>query len=165
MRKFMLLLLSIIVFSFCIDKVYAYTSSTGYKNNPSMYLDTPVTTNTYSLKTKYNSVTANHTYVIFNDRTDLPSSFAADSSRKMHISLYEDDSAPNNDDLVKIYTYSFNGRLMDGVTYQVIDSGNLDSAGDQYGEFYLQFMLYSTNLDDCYGTSTGSFFKWMIATD
>ncbi len=149
----------------CAPKVSAFTSSSGKKWNPNITLNTPAYSPTYSLKTKYTTITGPHCYVYFSDRTDLPSYFASTNDRIMHISLYEEDAGNNADDLVKLYTYKFKGRLMDGVTWELKDPGNIDSSGDQYGELYLQFMLYD-HVDDTAGDrGTGSFFKYEIAVD
>ncbi len=166
MKNKVLLVITFIIFNMVyITKANAVTinDQTPLVSNPSMKLLTAVNSSVYNLKSKYNTITGAHSYVYFYDRTELPSSFASDSTRILEVSLFEQDSGNNDDDLVKIYTYHFRGRLMDGVEVKTVDSGNIDSSGDSQGEFYLRFFLHSTNSDVNYNAYTGSFFKYKIA--
>ena len=161
-RKTIFLTIIMIISILLCEKVNA-AQSTSKINNPSMRLVVPVNGDTYSLTSSYNTITGAHSYVHFYDRTELSTSFASDSSRILEIALYEYDVGSNPDDLVKIYTYHFSGRLMDGVDITTIDSGNIDSSGDPTGEFYLRFVLHEVVDDDNYSAYTGTFFKYKIS--
>ena len=141
-----------------------FTSITAKSWNPNMELLTPSNTQTYDLYTSASTIKGSNSFVYFSYMQSLPSAFASSNDRLMHISLYEDDPSGNADELVKIYEYEFRGRKPDGVTVTTINSGNIDSSGDQKGEFYLQFVLYEVPEDDCYGEPTGNFIKYEIAT-
>lgn len=144
--------------------VFAATinDSTAIISNPKMELLVPVETKTYSLTSDYATITGAHSYVYFYDRTNLSSSFASSNDRILEVSLFENDTA-NDDDLVKLYTYHFVGRLMDGVEISTYSTGNIDSSGDPTGEFYLRFFLHAVPEDDNYGTLSNVFFKYQIA--
>lgn len=63
----------------------------------------------------------------------------ADSSREAIVKMYEDDVYPNADDLLKTYTFSFNGRQLVAANANVVTNNpnNADSSGDPTVELFL----------------------------
>lgn len=163
-NKFVCFLLLLVGMCFTTN-VYAkdYPSTTGYVNNPTMRLRETVNTPIYELKTSAATIQGKNSRVFFWNRQNLPSCFVASNDRTLEILLMEADAGDNSDDIVKRYTYHFVGRKMDGVDVKTEDSGNIDSSGDQVGEFYLQMTLIPVDGDYAWNEYTGTFFQYEIS--
>ncbi len=158
---FLLLLVGICLTS----NVYAkdYPSTTGYVDNPSLQLGVTTKTKTYELKTSYTTIQGKNSRVFFWNRGSIPSYYVASNDRTLEILLKEADAGDNADDVVKKYTYHFVGRKMDGVDVKTEDDGNIDSKGDNVGEFYLEMTLIPVTGDTAWNQFTGTFFQYEIS--
>lgn len=139
-------------------------SSSGVQPAPSLTPGSVINTTVYNLTTtKSNqSVTGPDTSVIFSGYTALPNTLAGtDNGRKMIVTLMEEDQYPNEDDKVKTYTWTFKNRIMDSVTVQTNDYGNIDSAGDPTVELYLSILLQKMPGDST--AATGRLFWYNIS--
>lgn len=165
MKKWITSFLLVILLSIFLVPSANAAQTTGYRNNPSMQLLIPVKTPVYSLTTSKDTIRGENCFVYFANRTNLPSVFAYSNNRILEATLYEADEAPNADDVVKVYTYKFKGRKMDGVSWTNPDPGNIDSSGDKTGELYLQFFLTAVPEDTDYSAYTGTFFQYKITVE
>lgn len=163
LKKKLFIFLSIISVAFAsVVPVYAqkdYSSSTGWKNAPALTPGVRVNTVTYNLTSEsHTSVNADLVAVYYDNYNSLSDNFASDSNRILWIDLYEDDVEPNADDLVKTYKGTFKGRRLDTIVlYEVVEQGNIDSAGDPDVELYLSILLNKVSGDKSLPTSTPLF--------
>lgn len=88
----------------------------------------------------------------------------ANDNRTIKIRLYEDDPAPNEDELVKTYTGRFTGNKL--VSYELTTThktGNIDSAGDRTVELYVAKELKQISGDRA-GTN-GELYYFKLSVD
>lgn len=128
------------VFSVLVGTVAAFAASTGSLVGPDVYSGTISQSSVYKLTSaNYSSIVGTRAhfgitvYGWLRDSVCVPN-----DNRTVKIRLYEDDPAPNEDELVKTYTGRFTGNQL--VSYELTTihkTGNIDSAGDRTVELYV----------------------------
>ena len=121
-----LVMLVSILFATCVYETDDIPKSTGIQLGPSFYLLTPYDRPKIKLKSGYNIIISAILMFIFMTE-DIYQEFCFWRLKIIEITLFKDDAEPNADDLVKIYTYHFDGKYMDEVEIDKIDSDNIDS--------------------------------------
>ena len=120
--------------------VYAYTS-TGSQKGPEAYSGVTTRSSTYNLTTTAQTVKGSATGVYFTNLGWLRNISVPSSSRHAYIYLMEEDFT-GGDDQAKFYDGTFSGRnLTNIIVHTVNNSGDIEAAGDNRGEFYLTLEL------------------------
>lgn len=143
MRSIKLIIFAVLFSVLSVATVNAATNTTGVVRAPGLTPGSTVNTTVYELTTENSSktVTGPNTTVIYSGFAPLADRYDDADGRTLTIKLFEADQYPNEDDLVKTYTWTFEKRDLAKVSYVVNDPGNIDSAGDPTAELYLSFYL------------------------
>lgn len=113
-------------------------------------------------KTSVQSITSQwtaqgvNTFVYFTQRQTMGTNMASWNGRKMTVRLYDEDWL-NGDDLIKTYTWAFQGRALNTVSVTTQISNAFEDSGDKTGELYLTFYVTKNSEDS---GKTGQFFKY-----
>ena len=164
MKKIVISLGIIATIMIAFTTAYAYNQNTGYVLGPEAYSGQTTTGSVYALKSAYAPVTGAETAVYFKNLGTLRDGVAvANNSRKMYISLMEDDMSPNADDEVRQYLGYFEGLQLTKIeALGVIPGaeGNIESASDDTAELYIKMTLSHVSGDKT--TTNGPMFYYDI---
>lgn len=171
MKKSVFLVGFLIVSMFLSSKVYAYNQNSGYHAGPEAYADGKYyTSSVYSLSSANAPITGSETAVYFKSLGWLRKDVCVadyNDERELTIYLMEQDSWPDSDDSVKKYVGSFYGWNLQSIKYKGYanssSNGNLESAGDQTGEFYIKHKMNYLTGDKT--TTNGELYYFDIRVD
>lgn len=154
--------LLLVMLMFGISTVNA-KSTTRPQSGPNLTPGEWQSSKIYELQSAWEGVKESRTSVIFSNYAALADRYMADDNRKLVIDLYEYDVYPNEDDLVKTYTWTFSGHNLKEVSVKRVEKGNLDSADDDTVELYLRFKMDYIPGDS--RSATNRFFDYNITVE
>ena len=160
---------SLLIFGACFSLMQGVSAKTysEIETGPEAFSGRTTTTSVIDITSNvYDYIRGDRTYFYVKAFGNLRDGVCvADSSRKATVRLYEDDVYPNDDELVKIYTFSFEGRNLSGANIQteVKHSGAIDSGDDNTVELY--HTLYISPVAGDSGATNGPIYTYQYAVD
>lgn len=116
-------------------------SGSGYKDALDITAGTYRVCPSYKCYSSAPTALGSNTYTYFQNASTLANNFANDSGRRLIVELWDDDGL-SEDDKIKIYTSKFSGRTPSFIfDIKPIDSGAIDSDGDDCAELYIKFSV------------------------
>lgn len=111
-----------------------------------------------SLTSSSATATGSNTFFYMYDKSNIGVGLVPWNNRVLTVRLYEDDFW-SADDLVKIYSWNFEGRFPNEVIIEIETSGAIEGTDDPTAELFVE-MDITKNSADTSGASTGNFFKY-----
>ena len=111
-----------------------------------------------ALTSESTPATGSNTFFYMFDKTNIGVGLIPWNNRTLTVRLYEDDFW-NSNDLVKVYTWNFDGRFPKDVSIDLRISGAIEGSNDSTAELFVEMDITKNSADKA-GATTGNFFKY-----
>ena len=142
----------------CNVSIALAAAQTANKIGPDLTPEVVFVGDRTSLTSSAETATGSNTFFYMFDKSNIGVGLVPWNNRILTVRLYDYDPW-NANDLIKVYTWNFDGRFPNQVEIDKKFTGNIEGSGDATAELYVE-MDITKNSADASGASTGNFFKY-----